>query len=39
MAPMVRGPGLLEPSLLAYEAEWRKLKIDVYPKEAGEELK
>jgi hypothetical protein len=29
MAPTVRGPGPLEPSLLASEAEWRKLKIDV----------
>ena len=31
MALAVRGPGPLEPSLLAFEAKWRKLKIDVCP--------
>jgi hypothetical protein len=35
----VRGLGPSWPSLLASEAEWRKLKIDVCPEEeAGEEL-
>jgi hypothetical protein len=38
MAPVVRGySGPLEPSLLTSEAEWRKLKIDVCPKEESEE--
>lgn len=39
MAQAIRGPGPLEPSLLASKAKWRKLKIDICPEEAGEVLK
>jgi hypothetical protein len=39
VALKVRGLGPLEPSLLAFEVEWRKLKIDVsLLEEVGEEL-
>jgi hypothetical protein len=39
MAPAVRGPDTPGPSLLASEAKWRKLKINVcLEEEVGEEL-